>query len=90
MSLSFEQASSTFHRLLAFFPDAHGSLRLAFKALCSWQRQHVFGEGSPIPCEGVYAIASYLRSCGGQRGRGRVHPTHPGACQEPSYGKVVC
>ena len=62
--LSFERASACFWGFLAFFPEYERSLPLAHRALTSWQRQHLGGEGTPVPKEAAALIAAELRTMG--------------------------
>ena len=43
------------------YPELFGKLNLAHRAIKSWTRLHVSGEGAPVPWEAVACIAELLR-----------------------------
>ena len=60
--LSFSGASNCFFGMLAVFPELHSKLPIAHRAWKSWERNHLAGEGTPVPQEAAYIIAEWMRS----------------------------
>ena len=61
---SYDWCSGVFFGFLAFFPEYDRRLPLAHRAWKSWERQHVGGEGQPIPAEAIFLIADVMREQG--------------------------
>ena len=62
--LSFSTASCCFFGLLAVYPELHMKLPVAHRAWKSWERNHLSGEGTPVPQEAAYLLAEWLRESG--------------------------
>ena len=46
------------------FPDLGRGYLVARRAMQGWQKVAIQGEGSPVPWDGVFAIAAVLQSLG--------------------------
>ena len=57
----FSVGSECFHGMRHIFPELHRSLPCAYRAIKTWEKLNLAGEGMPIPEEAVYDIARDMR-----------------------------
>jgi hypothetical protein len=62
--LSFDQANCMFYGMLAIFPGLSSKIPVAARAIQAWRRQHIAGEGVPIPVEAMLLVAECFRKEG--------------------------
>ncbi len=62
--LSFDQANCMFYGMLAIFPELSSKNPVAARAIQAWRRQHIAGEGVPIPVEAMLLAAECFRKEG--------------------------